>query len=70
VRAGEDTGGRGHAHQRRDAQVAVHRRSPRSLRRRRPRARAQNAPDEVRQRIAAEQKLFGPAIKAANIKAE
>ena len=31
---------------------------------------APSTPDEVRQRIAAEQKLFGPAIKAANIKAE
>lgn len=31
---------------------------------------APSTPDEVRQRIAAEQKLFGPAIKAANIKSE
>ncbi len=31
---------------------------------------APSTPDDVRQRIAAEQKLFGPAIKAANIKAE
>ena len=31
---------------------------------------APSTPDEVRQRIAAEQKLFGPAIKSANIKAE
>jgi tripartite-type tricarboxylate transporter receptor subunit TctC len=31
---------------------------------------APSTPDEVRQRIAAEQKLFGPAIKAAGIKAE
>ena len=31
---------------------------------------APSTPDEVRQRIAAEQKLFGPAIKAANIKME
>ena len=31
---------------------------------------APSTPDEVRQRVAAEQKLFGPAIKAANIKTE
>jgi len=31
---------------------------------------APSTPDEVRQRIAAEQKLFGPAIKAANIKVD
>jgi tripartite-type tricarboxylate transporter receptor subunit TctC len=31
---------------------------------------APSTPDDVRQRIAAEQKLFGPAIKAANIKPE
>ncbi|MEO8523407.1 MAG: tripartite tricarboxylate transporter substrate-binding protein [Caldimonas sp.] len=31
---------------------------------------APSTPDDVRQRIAAEQKLFGPAIKAANIKSE
>ena len=31
---------------------------------------APSTPDEVRQRIAAERKLFGPAIKAAGIKAD
>jgi tripartite-type tricarboxylate transporter receptor subunit TctC len=31
---------------------------------------APTTPDEVRARIAAEQKLFGPAVKAANIRAE